>query len=149
MNLVEREQDEDQEAFLPKARDCPDTASRNAEGQRLVQSLKVHLRLVVEIFMALLIFVLLVHPPSRTTMKPSAVPNCMSSLKVMMQIISITLVTQISKVPLKTYTFVENPRYLHEDMFSSQHETLTTLHKWIELSSGQRILQLMRRAILC
>jgi len=43
----------------------------------------------------------------------------------------------MTKVPLKTYTFLENPRYLNEGMFASQHDTLTTLHNWIELSAGQ------------
>jgi hypothetical protein len=39
---------------------------------------------------------------------------------------------------MKTYTFVENTKYLHEDMFASREETLHTLHNWIELSSGER-----------
>jgi len=78
MNLAQREQNEDQEAFLPKARDGHDSSFTEGEEQGLLQSLKAHLRLVVEIFMALLIFVLLVHPSSRATMKPSAVPTCMA-----------------------------------------------------------------------
>lgn len=41
-----------------------------------------------------------------------------------------------SAVPRKIYTFVENPKYLHENMFDGEKETLHTLHNWIELSAG-------------
>ena len=35
------------------------------------------------------------------------------------------------------YTFRDNPRYLHGDMWFNKTETLYTLHNWIELSSGK------------
>jgi len=41
-------------------------------------------------------------------------------------------------VPLKTYTFNPNKRYVHEDMFESNRTTLSTLHNWIELSAQAR-----------
>lgn len=34
---------------------------------------------------------------------------------------------------------MENTTYLHEDMFSSEEETLHTLHNWIDLSAGMLI----------
>ena len=40
------------------------------------------------------------------------------------------------EVPRKTYTFLENKKYLHEDMFVTEQETGHTLHNWIELSSS-------------
>jgi hypothetical protein len=51
---------------------------------------------------------------------------------------------------MKTYTFVENTKYLHEDMFASREETLHTLHNWIELSSGERksVIEHMRVGLL-
>jgi len=39
-------------------------------------------------------------------------------------------------VPRKLYTFNGDERYLNEDMFNSEEETLHTLHQWIPLSSG-------------
>ncbi|KIM97467.1 hypothetical protein OIDMADRAFT_204249 [Oidiodendron maius Zn] len=44
----------------------------------------------------------------------------------------------VPQFPLKTYKFIENPRYLHEDMFDNEMETLHTLHNWIELSADGR-----------
>jgi len=44
----------------------------------------------------------------------------------------------VPRFPLKTYTFVQNPRYLHEDMFANTTDTLHTLHHWIELSADGR-----------
>ncbi|KAJ5676025.1 hypothetical protein N7462_008922 [Penicillium macrosclerotiorum] len=37
----------------------------------------------------------------------------------------------------KTYTFTGNPRYLHDNMFSSRNETIRTLHNWLELSASK------------
>lgn len=39
-------------------------------------------------------------------------------------------------VPRKRYTFLEDAKYLREDMFESREETLRMLHNWIPLSSG-------------
>jgi len=38
----------------------------------------------------------------------------------------------------RKYKFVEQPRYLHEEMFKTREDTLHTLHNWIELSSFGR-----------
>lgn len=45
--------------------------------------------------------------------------------------------TQNAKVPRKVYTFAEDPKYMHGDMFFDEKDTLHTLHNWIELSSGK------------
>jgi hypothetical protein len=127
MNLVPRDQNEDQEAFLPKAHKAI-SVSENGPPE-LISALKAHLRLVLDIFMAFLILGLLAHPPGRQMTKPSAVPTCMSLTH--NKYGKSCWLTCDSEVPLKTYTFVENPRYLHEDMFASQEETLHPRHNWI------------------
>ncbi|KAN0098999.1 protein of unknown function (DUF3328) domain containing protein [Hyaloscypha variabilis] len=116
MSPVQREQDEDREAFLPKTHNEENILLAEDGGIGLWSTFKAHARLVAEIFMGLLMLLLLVHPPSRMTTQQSAVPI----------------------FPMKTYTFVENTKYLHEDMFASREETLHTLHNWIELSSDGR-----------
>jgi hypothetical protein len=138
MNLVPREQNEDQEAFLPKAHKAI-PLSENGPPE-LIPALKAHLRLVIEIFMAFLILVLLAHPPGRQMTKPSAVPTCMSLTR--NEYGKGCWLTCNSEVPLRTYTFVQNPGYLHEGMFANKEETLHTLHNWIELSSGRNMLYL-------
>jgi len=40
-------------------------------------------------------------------------------------------------VPKKEQIFAPNIHYLHEHMFDSEESTLSTLHNWIELSSGK------------
>ncbi|KAL1583315.1 hypothetical protein WHR41_08062 [Cladosporium halotolerans] len=44
----------------------------------------------------------------------------------------------IPKLPRKLYTFTGDERYLNEEMFNSEAETLHTLHNWIPLSSDAR-----------
>ena len=79
MSPVQREQDEDQEAFLPKTHDEENILLAKDGGIGLWSTFKAHARLVTEIFMGLLILLLLVHPPSRMTTQQSAVPICMST----------------------------------------------------------------------
>jgi len=114
MDLVKGEQDDEQQVFIPKT---GEDILFSEEGSRNVTSAsKRYLRLILETVMAFMIVVLLIRPfPDRKMAKPSPVPS----------------------FPLKNYTFVENPRYLHEDMFATKDETLHTLHNWIELSAGK------------
>lgn len=44
-------------------------------------------------------------------------------------------------MPRKLYTFTGDERYLNEEMFNSEAETLHTLHNWIPLSSGKPLIQ--------
>ena len=79
MSLVQREQDEDREAFLPKTHDEENILFVEDGEIGLWSTIKAHVRLVGEIFMGLLILLLLVHPPSRMTTQQSAVPTCTST----------------------------------------------------------------------
>ncbi|RDL36020.1 Uncharacterized protein BP5553_06632 [Venustampulla echinocandica] len=115
MDRVNREQDEDQQAVLPKSRQ--DISSLENGSQKVTSASKSYLRLGLEIVMAAIIGVLLIRPfPDRATTKSSPVP----------------------RFPRKSYTFLENPRYLNEGMFDSREKTLHTLHNWIELSADGR-----------
>jgi hypothetical protein len=76
MDLVKREQDEDQQAFLPEARE--DISFSEKGSRRATSASKMHLRLILEIVMAFVVVVLLIHPfRDRKTVKPSPVPRCM------------------------------------------------------------------------
>lgn len=77
MNPASREQNEDQEAFLPKTHEDV-LLPRSGRGGDLVSAVKRHMRLAMEIFMAVLIFLLLVNTQGRKTIKPTAVPICRS-----------------------------------------------------------------------
>jgi len=106
---------EDQQAFLPKINE--DVLFLENGSRKVMLTLKGCLRLILEVVMAFAIVVLFIrHYLDRTTITPSAVPT----------------------FPRKTYTFVENTRYLHDEMFASKDETLHTLHNWIELSADGR-----------
>jgi hypothetical protein len=76
MNLTKREQDEDQQAFLPKTNG---DVSLLEEGPRKPTSaFNSYLRLGLEIVMAFVIVVLFIRPFSdRKAVKPSPVPSCM------------------------------------------------------------------------
>jgi hypothetical protein len=76
MNLAAREQNEDQEAFLPKTRK-KDRFSEDGPAD-LTSAVKRHMRLVLEIFMGLLIFLLLVNAQGREAIIPSTGPTCRS-----------------------------------------------------------------------
>jgi len=79
MSRVQREQDEDREAFLPKIHDDEKIPFAENDEVGFFSTLKAHVRLVLEIFMGLLILLLLLHPLSRGTTKQSAVPTCTST----------------------------------------------------------------------
>ncbi|KUJ06496.1 uncharacterized protein LY89DRAFT_769397 [Mollisia scopiformis] len=115
MAIDKSEQDEDQQLFLPKDPEdnnhLPDPRSKKPN-----LASRFHLRLILEVLMALVMVMLYLDPFSKSTKKPTPVPAFST----------------------KSYTFLQNPRYLHEDMFSSRKETLHTLHNWIELSSDGR-----------
>jgi len=40
--------------------------------------------------------------------------------------------------PKKSYAFAPDDKYLNDNMFESEHATLTTLHSWLELSADGR-----------
>jgi hypothetical protein len=91
MDLVKREENEDEQAFLPKARESEEISlsdvsfSEEEEGPRKTTSWasKKYLRLILEIVMALVILVLFIHPfPARKPGKPTPVPDCMFSLAI-------------------------------------------------------------------
>jgi hypothetical protein len=86
MDLVKREEDEDQQAFLPKARESEEISlsdvSFSEEGETPRKTTpwasKKYLRLILEIVMALVILILFIHPfPARRLGKPTPVPECM------------------------------------------------------------------------
>jgi hypothetical protein len=91
MDLVKREENEDEQAFLPKTRESEEISlsevsfSEEEEGPRKTTSWtsKKYLRLILEIMMGLVILVLFVHPfPARRPGKPTPVPECMFSLAI-------------------------------------------------------------------
>lgn len=108
-------QDEEQQAFLSSVQHQDVMALERGTPRRPAW----YLRLFAECAMAVSIVALLINPlpaSCRWTSEKSPVPT----------------------FPRKTYTFLQNKRYLHEDMFESNHSTLSTLHNWIELSAAAR-----------
>jgi hypothetical protein len=89
--------------------------------------------------MGITILVQFIRPyPDERTVKPTPIPRCMFlSCRLRRSTIVANARMLCTKVPRKPYTFVENPRYMHEDMFASEKATLHTLHNWIELSAGK------------
>ena len=78
MAVVKRDQDEEQTAFLPEARERGLFSEEDTQNRSLAS--RWHLRFVLEIVMSLVIVVLLVHPfPDRKDSTPSPVPTCASS----------------------------------------------------------------------
>ena len=84
MASTEREQDEDQEAFLPKGHEdipYPEKGSRNARS-----SSGNYIRLCLEIVMGFVIVGLLLRPLSdRSTSKRTPVPECIIFLSLLLQ----------------------------------------------------------------
>jgi len=115
MDVLNREHDAEQEVFLPKSQE--DILTSKEDSRDVTETSTTYLRLLFEIAMALAIAILLIH--SFTDIDSVAR-------------------TPVPQFPRKKYTFLEDPKYLHEDMFSSQVETLHTLHKWIDLSADGR-----------
>ncbi|KAH8806077.1 hypothetical protein F5884DRAFT_801584 [Xylogone sp. PMI_703] len=115
MHIGKSPHNEDQEAFLPKA--IEDGALPNENSHKAASPVMKYARLALEIIMGIAIVALFLRPfPERKASKSSPVPE----------------------FPRKTYTFLENSRYLHDDMFFDTLETLHTLHNWIELSADGR-----------
>ncbi|KAH7322528.1 hypothetical protein B0I35DRAFT_476471 [Stachybotrys elegans] len=46
--------------------------------------------------------------------------------------------TPVPRLPRKMYTFLPNSRYMNDDMWFNERDTLLTLHNWIELSAKAR-----------
>ncbi|KAK1756297.1 hypothetical protein QBC47DRAFT_460149 [Echria macrotheca] len=118
MNPTKDERGDESQAFLALPGD--DTSN---DGRPVLLSERPtwrrYLRLAIEFGMALAIVFLLFRPPQmfcRRGGMRSPVPD----------------------FPLKTYTYVQNKRYVDEDMFASNETTLRTLHNWIELSAKAR-----------
>ena len=129
---------DENEAFLPPQQD---RSVYPAKQPGILSRLWPYVRLLVEVVMALCIFVLTSSlARSETTsgefadsLRKSPVPKCKpipTYRHLGKQLIA-------SPVPRKLYTFNGDERYLNEDMFNSQAETMHTLHQWIPLSSGK------------
>ena len=77
MDFVKNEQDDDQEAFLPKAGEDVSFSDREV-SRKATSTLTKYLRAILEIAMAFMIVILFFRPfPDRRTGKPSPVPSCM------------------------------------------------------------------------
>jgi hypothetical protein len=77
MDVVKRDQDEEQTAFLPEGHEKGRFSEEDTRNRNLAS--RWHLRFVLEILMSLVIVVLLVHPfPDRMDSTPSPVPTCAS-----------------------------------------------------------------------
>ncbi|KAF3385797.1 hypothetical protein DPV78_012674 [Talaromyces pinophilus] len=123
MSINNDEDDTERQAFLPRdsfgeEKTPSDTNSSTSRHYRR------YLRIALELFMGVVILILsiqIIYEKDDEKRSPSPVPN-----------------SNVRQVPLKTYTFNENPKYLNESMFSSRDATLRTLHNWIELSAVGR-----------
>ncbi|EEA19804.1 hypothetical protein TMatcc_009947 [Talaromyces marneffei ATCC 18224] len=118
MSISNDEDDTERQAFLPRdtrieEKTPPETDSANWTHY------KHHLRLFLEIFMAVVILILSI----RSIYDKDKDMNGRSPVPIF---------------PLKTYTFNENSKYMNESIFSSSDATLKTLHNWIELSAVGR-----------
>ncbi|PVI07110.1 hypothetical protein DM02DRAFT_723703 [Periconia macrospinosa] len=117
MKPDKKEFDEEEQAFLSDAPSNEDVPVTSPQKQGLNWRSMFNPRLLLELSMAATILVLLVlWPSTRDTIRKTPVP----------------------KFPKKIYTFLNNPKYLREDMFFNETLTLQTLHNWIELSSDSR-----------
>ncbi|KAK3393280.1 hypothetical protein B0H63DRAFT_457892 [Podospora didyma] len=117
MDSAKDEHHEEHDAFLVASQSGDEDLLPSRESE--LRKPRQYLRLMLECAMALTILGLLIFPPpfaSRIEGRRSPVP----------------------RFPRRTYTFVPNNRYLHEDMFENNHTTLSTLHNWIELSAAAR-----------
>ncbi|KAK4099848.1 hypothetical protein N658DRAFT_497826 [Parathielavia hyrcaniae] len=124
----EPEPDEEEQAFLRQpSEDGTTSSSDNQRGdasnlnarRRQTTKWMGHLRLLMEIAMAVTIISLVVFKPffvARETLRRTPVPQ----------------------FPRKIYTFRDNSRYLRDDMWFNQSLAFHTLHNWIELSSDSR-----------
>ncbi|TGJ79749.1 hypothetical protein E0Z10_g9018 [Xylaria hypoxylon] len=105
---------DEEQAFLSPSSSSNDAVwSQERRGREVTR----YLRLALEVGMAIIIIVLLTHIiRERVAVKPSPVP----------------------KFPRKTYKFLPDPNYAHDNMLFDEQETLNTLHNWLPLSSEAR-----------
>ncbi|KAL2021439.1 hypothetical protein VTK56DRAFT_7192 [Thermocarpiscus australiensis] len=113
--------DEEEQAFLPESKSNGNVGSEcSSECRRQQRGLTWYLRLLLEIAMAATIVYLVVFKPfvvvGRQTIRRTPVPQ----------------------FPRKIYTFHNDPKYVHGDMWFNESETLRTLHNWIDFSSASR-----------
>jgi hypothetical protein len=129
---------DEHEAFLQPQQD---RSGSPAKQPGILRRLWPYLRLLVEVVMVLCIFVLTstlarsetTNGESADSLRKSPIPKCkqvLSHRHLNMQLI-------VLPVPRKLYTFNGDERYLNENMFNSEAETVHTLHQWIPLSSGK------------
>ncbi|CAI6252579.1 unnamed protein product [Periconia digitata] len=117
MKLNKNEHDEEEQAFLSDERSSEDVPIKPSENKAFGWRSMFNPRLLLELSMAATILVLIVlWPSTRGTIRKTPVPN----------------------FPKKIYTFLNNPKYLREEMFLNETLKLQTLHNWIELSSDSR-----------
>ncbi|KAM7218015.1 protein of unknown function (DUF3328) domain containing protein [Rhypophila decipiens] len=109
--------DEEEQGFLSSI------ASRRDEETISPRPQRQYWRLLLEGIMALTIVALLVRPPSFSC----KIGGDRASR------------TPVPEFPRKMVTFVPQPRYMNEDMFTKDNRTtLLALHNWIELSAAAR-----------
>ncbi|KAF3914549.1 hypothetical protein ABW20_dc0105687 [Dactylellina cionopaga] len=117
IHLTKDQASEEGQAFLSDLRTGEDISMALSKKRPETTRVMKCLRLLLELAMAATIVVLLLRPNhGRETIKRTPVPL----------------------LPRKIYTFRDNPRYVHGDMWFNKTDTLHTLHNWIELSSGSR-----------
>jgi hypothetical protein len=76
MDIIKHEQEEDQQAFLPKTDE--DFLFSDRGARKAISAWKSYMRLILEIMMAFVIVILFICTLSnRKTGKPSPVPRCM------------------------------------------------------------------------
>ncbi|KAI0399175.1 hypothetical protein F4802DRAFT_590783 [Xylaria palmicola] len=114
MNRTKEDGVEEGEAFLASPSSTNDVVwSRGQKGHEW----KRHLRLALEVGMAILIILLSAYIiRERVEAKSSPVP----------------------KFPRKTYRFMPDPKFVRDDMLFTQEDTLSTLHNWLPLSTDAR-----------
>jgi hypothetical protein len=145
MSITNDDDDAERQAFLPRDTCIEEKTSLEIESSTL-KHYQRHLRLALEVFMALVILILstqIIY--DKKTIRRSPVPDCMSKHFSAWLDYCHGYVPNVRQVPLKTYTFNENLKYMNESMFSSRDATLRTLHNWIELSSGSISSRPLRR----
>ncbi|RYP18818.1 hypothetical protein DL765_003698 [Monosporascus sp. GIB2] len=114
MSSGKQEENVEAQAFLKPSPSDEDAVWSREGGPRRVTR---YLRFALEIVMAVIIVVLLVHPVhERIGAERRPVP----------------------KFPRKTYRFLPDPKYVRDDMLFDEHDTLHTLHNWIPLSAVAR-----------
>ncbi|KAI8625617.1 hypothetical protein F5Y19DRAFT_479378 [Xylariaceae sp. FL1651] len=116
MSHLKHEHEEEEQTFLSPSPSHEDALWLRKTGPRKATR---HLRLAMEVVMAIIIGVLLVyiiHEQVKVKVKRSPVPM----------------------FPRKTYTFLPDSNYVRDDMLFNEDDTLHALHGWLPLSSEAR-----------